>query len=450
VNFSPAPAIRWAALTALAFSAGAHAEDVPERQLTVDATLTVGTLRPFSGVRAVDAEGTAFYRGARIDLVRIRDAAGIATLDAIFPDTHADAEDPKNYHFASIDRLVAAIKAGGAEPLFCLNGGIGTAAAAPDADKWAQIVRHVVLHYNAGWNKGFRGQVRYWEIWNAPDSPDSWRGSAQEYYALYAKAAQAIQDADNSALVGGPGLSKPLVAGAYREKFFDFVRVNRLPLDFFSWQFRTVDSDDPYQFVSIARHLRTILDARGFGSTRSILDEWGADPAEDMDKPQRAAFVGSALIYMLGGPIDSQTYESGGDPAADLLATFGAMKSTLQLIRTTGGDDSGLALLAARSPDKRLIQVLISNYQVPAKFSSPRNNWDTSLPERRTLQYHDNGGYDAAITVPTSGKYQVKRYRLNEAAKFSLLDQSLQNGPNLHLQSALPPPAVELIVISAK
>jgi xylan 1,4-beta-xylosidase len=312
------------------------------------------------------------------------------------------------------------------------------------------VVRHVVLHYNAGWNKGFRSQVRYWQVWNAPDSKESWSGSAQDYYTLYAKAVQAIQAADGSALVGGPGLAKPLIAGAYREKFFDFARVNRLPLDFFPWQFHTVDSNDPYLFVSIARQLRTILDARGFGSTRSILEAWGADPAEEMPKPERAAFAASALIYMLGGPIDSQTYEGGVDSVGNLPATFAAMKSTPQLIRSTGGDESGFALLAARSQDKRQIQILIGNYQVAAKFLSPRNNWDTSLPERRALTYQDNGGYDAAITVPTAGRYQVKRYRMNDAAAFVLADQSLQNGPTLHLQAALPPPAAELIVISAK
>jgi xylan 1,4-beta-xylosidase len=428
----------------------ARAQDLPARQVTVDATTTVGALRPFSGMRAVDGDALALYRAARVDLVRIRDLAGVATIDAIFPDMSADADDAKNYRFASIDRLVASIKSAGAEPLFCLYGGIAVAATAPDADKWALIVRHVVLHYTAGWNKGSRSQVRYWEVWNAPDSQDSWRGSAQDYYVLYAKAAQAIQGADESALVGGPGLSKPLSAGAYREKFFDFVRINRLPLDFFSWQFRSVDSNDPYSFVSVARQLRTILDARGFGSTRSILNEWGADPAEDMPKPQRAAFSAAALIYMLGGPIDSQTFDGGADSVGGLLANFGSMKSTPQLIRTTGADDMGFALLAARSQDKRLIQILIGNYQVPAKFSSPRNNWDTSLPERRTLQYRDNGGYDAAISVATAGKYQVKRYRMDDAANFSLLDQSLQNGPNLHVQATSPPPAVEFIVISAK
>src|SRR6202042_1875315 len=58
------------ALVVLGFALSAGAEDLAARQVTVDATVTVGTLRPFSGVQAVDAEGTAFYRAARVDLVR--------------------------------------------------------------------------------------------------------------------------------------------------------------------------------------------------------------------------------------------------------------------------------------------------------------------------------------------------------------------------------------------
>jgi hypothetical protein len=105
---------------------------------------------------------------------------------------------------------------------------------------------------------------------------------------------------------------------------------------------------------------------------------------------------------------------------------------------------------AGRSKDNRLVQVLISNYQVAAKFLKARDNWDTTLPERRTLQYGDNSGYDATVTLPNAGKYQVKRYRIDASTNFALLDQSVQNGPSIRIQAQLPPPAVELIVISAK
>jgi len=459
-----------AALGLAICAARAWGDESAARQISIDATVTVGALRPLNGVQAEDAESSAFYRTAHVDLVRIPDGAGAGDIDAIFPDMSADTENPKSYNFARTDRLVASIKSGGAEPLFRLGRSASAGADPPaDPDKWAQIVKHVVLHYNAGWGRGFRYGIRYWEIWNAPDSKQFWSGSPVEYYRLYEKTAQAIQAADPAALVGGPALSKPLIAGDYREKFIDFVRLNRLPLDFFSWHFYAVDSNDPYVFVTIARQLRIILDARGFGSAKNVLDEWNADPAEqDLSSAARAAFAASSLIYMLGGPVDAQTFHrvvapisaaggaAGGaargaaDAVGSALGAFGALKSTPVLIRTTGGDDAGFAIVAGRSQDKRVVQILISNYQIAAKYLHPRDNWDTSLPERRTLQYADNGGYDATVSLPGAGKYQVKRYRLTDSSTFALLDQRIETGPSIRLQAALPPPAVELIVISAK
>jgi hypothetical protein len=442
--------------------AQAGAEDLAARQISIDATVTVGALRPLNGVQAEDAQGAAFYRTAHVDLVRIPDGTGAGDIDGIFPDMSADVENPKSYNFAPTDRLVGSIRSGGAEPLFRIGRSASAGGEPPsDIDKWAQIVRHVVLHYNAAWAKGFRYGIRYWEIWNAPDAEQFWSGSAADYYRLYDKTARAIQAADPAALVGGAAISKPLIAGDYREKFIDFVRLNRLPLDFFSWHFYAVDSNDPYVFVTIARQLRTILDARGFGSAKNVLDEWNADPAgEELSDAARASFAASSLIYMLGGPIDAQTYRraaasvraAGGaaDTVGSALDAFGALKSSPLLIRTTGGDDSGFAVVAGRSKDNRLVQILISNYQVASKYLRPRDNWDTTLPERRALQYSNNGGYDATVNLPTPGKYQVKRYRISDSSNFALLDQRIETGPSIRLQAALPPPGIELIVISAK
>ncbi|HEY2465738.1 MAG TPA: hypothetical protein VGI32_16890 [Steroidobacteraceae bacterium] len=453
---------RLAALVMAIGAASAWGDEPGARQISIDASLTVGVLRPFNGVQAEDAQSSAFYKMARIDLVRVPDRTGAGDIDAIFPDMRADAENPKSYNFAAADRLLASIKSSGAEPLFRIGRSAGAGAEPPsDPDKWAQIVRHVVLHYNAKWAKGFRYGIRYWQVWNAPDSQQSWSGTAADYYRLYEKTALAIQAADPAAQVGGPGLSEPGIEGDYREKFIDFVRLNRLPLNFFSWHCYAVDSNDPYVFVTIARQLRTILDARGFGSTKNLLGEWNSDPAElDVSNAARAAFAVSSLIYMLGGPIDAQAYRraaapgrpgnSTADAVESALGAFGALKDTPVLIPSSGGDDSGFAVVAGRSRDNRLVQILIGNYQVASKYPHPRDKRDTALPERRTLQYSNNGGYDATVSLPTPGKYQVKRYRISDSNNFALQDQRIETGPSIRLQSALPPPAVEFIVISAK
>jgi hypothetical protein len=428
------------------------ADDEPTlRKISIDATITVGALRPFSGVQATGrADGTAFYKAARIDLVRM-DAALGPGADAIFPDMGADPDNPKSYNFGPTDRMIGSIKTAGAEPLLRMAQP-SVADTSLDLEKYAQIARHMALHYDKGWAKGFKYAIRYWEIGNEPDSKRSGSGTPQDYYAFYDKITRAIESADGAALVGGPALAKPLLAGAYRENFIDIVRNNRTALDFFSWHCFAVDSNDPFVFVAIARELRRVLDAHGFGSTKNILDDWSADPAdEDMSKAARAAFTASALIYMLGGPIDSQTMDAAAmpDEVAHALSAFGSLKNTPILIKTAGGDDSGFALVAGRSPDRRLMQILISNYQIAPKYLQPRGNWDTSLPERRALEYHDNAGYDAAINLPSSGKYRVKRYRIDDRSNFTLVEQSTQTGPSLHLQAALAPPGVELIVISA-
>jgi len=448
------------------------------RTIAVDTTVTIGTLRSLSGVNgapaaefgrqpAGDAEaaagvdGSAFYRAARIDLVRVHNEFGPGDVEAIFPDMGADADNPASYDFLPTDRAIASIKTAGAEPLFRFGRSMGSSANPPaDLDKYANIARHIVLHYNQGWDKGFRNAIGYWEIWNEPDSKLSWNGSPQQYYSLYEKTAHAIAAADPEALVGGPALARPLDGGAYREGLIDFVRLHHLPLDFFSWHFFPVDIDDPYDFVTIARQLRLILDARGFGSARNILDEWNADlTAHDMSTAARAAFAADALIYMVGGPIDRQAFYRGDDVLRSVggvpnavghaLTAFGALKDTPVLLRTDGGDEMGFALMAGRSADRRLVQILISNYEVSAQPSGSGDALNITLPARRTLDYHDNGGYEATITLATSKKYRIKRYRISESANFTLVDQTVAAGPIIHLQAALPPPAIEFIVIEA-
>jgi xylan 1,4-beta-xylosidase len=486
----------------------AHADDgAALRNVTVDATITVGTLRPFSGIHGAPAaefagsgspgaqpparvDVSADYRAARIDLIRTHDEFGPGDIDArfggaqnmpvaipanrneftIFPDMAADPENPSSYHFAATDRLIASIKSVAAEPLFRVGRSIGAAADPPaDLDKYAQIVRHVVLHYNKGWDKGFHYGIRYWEIWNEPDFKVFWTGSPQLYYTLYDKTARAIKAADSDALVGGPTISKPLDAGAYREGFLDYVRANRLPLDFFSWHLYTLDSNDPYNFVTIARQLRPILDTHGFAATKEFLDEWNVDLFDrDMSTAARASFAVSSLIYMLDGPIDNQAYYRGDtsfrhpnaepDAVGHALIAFGSLRKTPVLVRTSGSDDAGFAVVAGRSSDTRRVQILISNYQIAPKYLGPRasgdvmhipNIMDIQLLPRRTIAYHDNGGYDLTVNLPGPGKYDVKRYRITDSSNFALVDQSEQAGPAIHLRAALPPPGIEFIVITA-
>jgi hypothetical protein len=105
-----------------------------------------------------------------------------------------------------------------------------------------------------------------------------------------------------------------------------------------------------------------------------------------------------------------------------------------------------------------VVQILISNYQIAPKYLGPRPNGDVMhipnimdirLSPRRTFTYHDNGGYDLTVNLAGPAKREVKRYRITDASNFALVDQSVQTGPAVHLQAALPPPGIEFIVITA-
>jgi xylan 1,4-beta-xylosidase len=476
-----------------------HADEAAGlRQVTVTTTVS-GTLRPFNG--ATGAPGAEFsgpqdeakidvsdaYRKARIDLIRTHDAFGPGDIDAkfgagknlpvnipaernalnIFPDMSADAQDPKSYNFGPTDRLMASIKGVGAETIFRIGRSIGADPTPPaDLGKYAEIARHIVQHYNQGWDKGFHYGLRYWEVWNEPDFRVFWTGTPEQYYELYEKVAHAIRSVDPKALIGGPTISKPLDATPYREGFLEFVRAKKLPLDFFVWHYYTMDSNDPKTLVDIGKNIRAILDAHGFQATKNVVDEWNVDLFDrDLSKAGRAAFAASALIYMLDAPIDLQAYyradpsfrtASGEpDPVGNALTAFGMMKDTPVLLNTAGGDDAGFGVLAGRSRDGRTIQVLISNYQIPAKLLGPRSNGDVlhipnimdiTLPPRRALSYHDNGGYALSVAVP-QGKYQVTRYRISDSQNFIKVDQGSQTGSQVQLRARLPAPGIEFVQI---
>jgi len=109
------------------------------------------------------------------------------------------------------------------------------------------------------------------------------------------------------------------------------------------------------------------------------------------------------------------------------------------------------------------INVLISNYEIPPadqgpfpnppvvndNFTIPGVGTFTLLP-RRSVTYTDNDGYDLAVDhIPGGGSgVVVSRYLIDDSHNLTLVDQTIQHGPTVHLSAMLPAPAVELIVIS--
>jgi hypothetical protein len=220
----------------------------------------------------------------------------------------------------------------------------------------------------------------------------------------------------------------------------------------------------------VGEALRTHLDRLGFRKTLSVLDEWNYGLLEPgPSDEQRASFITSALVYMQDAPIDvSALYRadnlygrSGTTPnkTGNALIALGRMKDTPVRLATSGGDTNGFAVQAGRSKNGDTVQVLISNYQIPANFLGPRTgpnalnmgDFAVKLLERRRIEYRNNAGYDLRIdNLDARRRYLVERYRISASHDLSLSGSTEANGPTLHLTADLPPPGIELIVIKAR
>ena len=491
------------------------------RSLHVDAGNVTGTIRSFQGLNGPPIPLMAGlpnlaqqYHDLRVNMVRTHDLMGPTEIDSrfdeanglltwlipdsaqrasvvkagnagvIFPDWSADPEKSGSYNFAPTDKVLAAIRATGAEVYYRIGRSWGANINPPaDFDKFASVAKHIALHYNQGWANGFHYDIRYWEFWNEPDGL-FWSGTPEQFYSLYEKTARALKSVDPMLKVGGDGKAFPYDDGGYREGFIDYCASHKVPLDFYSWHTYADSSADPYDAVRLARQIRGILDTHGFPKAESILSEWNLTPdfteAEKarLQGVENAAFIGAVLSYFQDAPIDhAQFYR--GDAAwmglfdlqgqsfktANMFRAMGMMLDSPQRLAVEGTDTFGFAALAGRSEDGNTVQILISNYAIPAGFKSngmqmppevaktlpPQLDFSKvkSLPLRTDIAYRDNAGYSLTINHLPWGAaaFSIKRYRISKTQNLDLVEEKSGMGSSFHLSSPLAPDGVELIVL---
>jgi hypothetical protein len=513
-------------LALLLLCAAGLAETNPDNQfrvLTVDAGKASGVIRSFQEVNGQPTpvitglpNVVQHYREMRIDMVRTHDMMGPTDIDArfslrdpgltwlvpnleqrtaivkdgnassIFPDWSADPEAPASYNFGPTDKVIQAIRGIGAEIYYRIGRSWGANAdPPPDFDKFAAVVKHVAMHYNQGWAKGYHDRIRYWEFWNEPEIAIFWSGTPEQFYTLYEKIARALKSVDPSLKVGAPAKAFALGEGIYREDFLDYCVAHKVPLDFYSWHTYADLSADPYDAVRIGQQIRSLLDAKGFRSTESCLSEWGLNADfTDAEKPvlqgvENAAFMGAVMIYLQDSTIDRAIFYRGDAAWVGLFGLHGeylkpgytfrataAMRDTPERLPVTGTDTFGFAVLAGRSHDSRTVQVLISNYRIPEGYKPhilkpPEDLFPSGvpvpdlskikfLPVREGIRYHNNRGYALTITNLPWGEaaFTVKRYRLTKTQDFALVEQTSRKGNKLEIANPLPAPALELIVLT--
>ena len=281
----------------------------------------------------------AYFREAGIPYARNHDAAfstaygGEYTVDVhrIFRDFDADPEDPANYDFECTDECVANTFSVGTEVYYRLGSRIehgkkvGTFPP-KDFHKWAVICEHIIRHYNEGWADGFTYGITYWEIWNEPDciNPDGsnpcWQGSREEFIDFFCVALKHLKGCFPHLKIGGPAfcsintVNRPEKA-EYLKLFFEALRAQNLPLDFFSFHRYT---NDPFTLKKYIAQARQHCDAYGYVNTELHLNEWnyvrsfvGEDWTYSLHAEKGlkgASFVAAAMAIGQDSPLDMLMY----------------------------------------------------------------------------------------------------------------------------------------------
>jgi xylan 1,4-beta-xylosidase len=491
------------------------------RTISVNAGRTIGRIRSFQGVNGQPTpvmEGLPSlieqYKDLRLNMVRTHDFMGPTEIDSkfsnddpmlrwlvpdagqrsrlvaagngsiIFPDWSADPERPESYRFGPTDVVIEAIRQAGAEVYYRIGRSFGANRNPPeDSDKFANIVKHIAMHYNQGWDNGFHDHIRYWEFWNEPEL--FWTGTPEQFYSLYEKTARALKSVDPTVKVGGDAKALPMEDGPYRDGFLDYCAAHKLPLDFYSWHTYADFSADPYDAVRIGRELRTLLDAKGFPKAESILSEWNLSADFTNDEKQilrgaeNAAYIASVLVYLQDSPIDQAEFYRGDATWMGLFATdrkyfktaysFKAMSTFLdtpERLQVAGGDTWGFTVLAGRSSDRKTVRILISNYEIPAEYKphimpTPEDVQkllaiDFSkvkvLPRRTGIHSESPRSYILKVDHLPWGQssFTLKRFRITNADDLALVEQKNGDGAKFEMSNSLSPPAVELIVLQSR
>ena len=382
--------------------------------LVVDAAKVVGKFRPLHGVNGgpLNQGGTldlsAQFRDLAPPLARLHDChwpnPDVVDIHTVFPDPKADPDKPESYDFARTDEYLIALIATGAGVVFRLgesieHGKVKKYVHPPrDSARWAAACVGIVRHYTEGWANGFRHPIRYWEIWNEPDNrPAMWSGTDDDYFRLYAVAANAIKARFPKLLVGGPGLGNTgtltgdrLDPAPFPRGFLAYCREKALPLDFFSWHCYTAD---PHELVRRAKAVRRMLDDVGFKAAESHLNEWNylpggkwdgmlaKDPTarqawyERLGGTEGAAFTAAALLLLQDAPLDAANYFSAEPQGMGLfnsygvpLKTFYAMKAARALadagdrLAVRGDLPPGLSVAAAIDAKRTAVTLLLSRW----------------------------------------------------------------------------------------
>jgi len=386
-----------------------------------------GCINPYSNYnRDLDKLSEVDAHSLRIDL-------SIGKNDCTFSNPQVVQGTPTNitYDFHILDDLVTKLNARNVLPLWswCYipvplqDGGDWTnlKESIPNwPDLFREIHRQYALHFkNAGLRIGFH------EIGNEPDlfgvflNQDDFNN---RYFEMYKNGALGIKDGDPDAVIGGPayaiGESIPANGG-----FLDYVKTNKLPLDFCSFHSYLDGTRWPGEMDGIADG----LDSRGFKTTDILIDEFSWLNSANGGN----AGANSALNFYAAAARTLETMNT------ILKRTDVTFINWAQFMESTFGDDP-YGIIHKDGHRKAVFNAFKIYADMPVERNSMEisnhyiNGWASSSAHKACLAFWNNGKTSQTIDVKLNnipfaeGNFRLYRIDSLDASYFSGAHENLE------------------------
>lgn len=393
-------------------------------QISIDFSNRTGAIKPVHGVGQPPTLGWNDYsmfhylKEAGIPFSRLHDTGGAfgkgiyVDIPNLFHDFDANPYDPASYDFAFTDLLMQALVENNVEPYFRLGVTIENSCKIkayrifPPKDnlQWARICEGIIRHYTEGWADGFKMHISHWEIWNEPENQIDpldncmWRGTFEQYMELYNTASKYLKKLFPHLKIGGYascGLYAVTPETDYYQNcklrfdylkkcfvdFVNYVKLNKCPLDFFSFHYY----DNVMKGLPQVAFVRKTLDEAGLTSTEMSLNEWLPRDGETGSMCQ-AANIASMILAMQDSPVDdAELYDArcgmgrysplfepanrGLRKAYYVMLAFNELYKRKNEVEVTGVPDGVWAVAANGESDAAFMLSNISGKELPLDIS---------------------------------------------------------------------------------
>lgn len=457
-----------------------------QKTISIDFSSSSGAIKKLTSVNSgplslVSGTSELCYRQIGVEMIRTHDLHGPTDYygytnfyNPITSTFNYSFKSPieSNYNWGPTDVKMNDITRPGFIPFFRLGisapvkGGKALTPPPRDSDQvnftqFAGICKRTAMHYTDEWNKGFKYNIPYWEVWNEPNNKGFWTGTAQEYYLMYKQVVDSIRSFNTNLKVGGPGAAKnAFFTGGnyltlnheYISNFFQYCKNDSVPLDFYS--FHTYDRKNPYHIKTLADTISYFLDQNGFKKTELIVSEMNVNLDGFVNSGKGCSHLASMLIAATDTRISKMIWYRGVDLQPLCNSDVGS-KANLQLqgyayqffnelydstntwIASTGNEfeennfhDSlnNFMVLAGKSGDQNMVKILISNYEsVHQKLDLNLRNlpWNVGNQIQVSVQKVNDNGYFTDYFTLTGNS--ILNFSLNNITDASTYLVTLKN-----------------------